>query len=197
MLKIFARAGMEADHSILVWAFFIMNFLEKDLEEIIYTSGRDALEKRGLTINGKLLRQVKIGNYGIADLVEFTRPSYDGPNREWFIPGRITIYELKKEQIGIAAFLQSLSYAQGILEYLRYKKKNKQYIIDIVLIGKEVDDKGSFCFIENILLVQNDYYDKKTNFEEKGIISFYKYKYGMDGLYFENMSGYDLTNKGF
>ena len=174
-----------------------MSFLEKDLEEIIYTSGRDALDKRGLTINGKLLRQVKIGNYGIADLIEFERPCYDGPERNWFVPGRITIYELKKEQIGIAAFLQSLSYAKGILEYLRHKKKNRQYIIDIVLIGKEVDDKGSFCFIENNLLLQNDFYDKTTHFEDKGTISFFKYKYGIDGLYFENMSGYDLTNKGF
>jgi len=177
--------------------FYFMNFLEKDLEEIIYTSGRDALDKRGLTINGKLLRQVKIGNYGIADLIEFTRPCYDGPDRVWFIPGRITIYELKKEQIGIAAFLQSLSYAKGILQYLRHKKKHSQYVIDIVLIGKEVDDKGSFCFLENTLLVKNDYYDKITNLEEKGTIEFYKYQYGIDGLYFQNMSGYDLTNKGF
>ena len=57
-----------------------MKFLENDLEEIIYTSGRDVLEQRGLTINGKLLRQVKIGNYGIADLIEFQRPFYDGPD---------------------------------------------------------------------------------------------------------------------
>jgi hypothetical protein len=174
-----------------------MNFLEKDLEEIIYTSGRDVLDQRGLTINGKLLRQVKIGNYGIADLIEFTRPCYDGPERKWFAPGRITIYELKKEQIGISAFLQSLSYAKGILEYLRHKKKNRQYVIDIVLIGKEVDDKGSFCYLEDTLLVANDYYDDDTFIPEPGTISFYKYKYGINGLYFQNMSGYDLTNKGF
>lgn len=174
-----------------------MKFIEKDLEEIIYTSGRDVLEKRGLTITGKLLRQVKIGNYGIADLIQFTRPSYDGPNREWFVPGRITIYELKKEQIGISAFLQSLKYAKGILEYLRHKKKHRKYVIDIVLIGKNVDDKGSFCFIENTLLVENDYYDKITHWEEKGTIEFYKYNYDIDGLYFENMREYDLIDKGF
>jgi|DEB0MinimDraft_10_1074344.scaffolds.fasta_scaffold84953_3 hypothetical protein len=174
-----------------------MKFLENDLEEIIYTSGRDVLEQRGLTINGKLLRQVKIGNYGIADLIEFERPFYDGPDHEYFVPGRITIYELKKDQVGIAAFLQAVSYAKGVLEYLRHKKKHRQYVIDIILIGKEVDDKGSFCFIENMLCVENDYYEKQTNFEEKGTIEFFTYKYNIDGLYFENRSRYDLTNKGF
>lgn len=174
-----------------------MKFLEQDLEEIIYTSGRDVLDERGLTINGKLLRQVRIGNYGIADLIEFKRPCYDGPGREYFIPGRITIYELKKDQVGIAAFLQAISYTKGIMEYLRLKKKHRQYIIDIVLIGKTVDDKGSFCFIENTVCLTNDYYDKITNEIEPGTISFYKYKYDIDGLSFDNMSDYDLTDNGF
>ena len=174
-----------------------MKFLENDLEEIIYTSGRDVLEQRGLTINGKLLRQVKIGNYGIADLIEFERPTYDCNGGEFFIPGRITIYELKKEQVGIAALLQALSYVKGVQQYLQSKNKSDQYIIDIVLIGKTIDEKGSFCFIENLLSIKNDYHDKNTYIEEPGIISFYTYKYGIDGLFFENMQGYDLTNKGF
>ena len=174
-----------------------MKFLENDLEEIIYTSGRDVLEQRGLTINGKLLRQVKIGNYGIADLIEFQRPFYDGPDHEYFVPGRITIYELKKEQVGIAAFLQALSYVKGVQQYLRLKNKEDQYIINIVLIGKTIDEKGSFCFIENLLSINNDYYQKNTYIEEPGTIYFYKYNFGIDGLFFQNMHGYDLTNKGF
>jgi len=187
----------DCNTSILCGFFYAMKFLEQDLEEIIYTSGRDVLDERGLTINGKLLRQVRIGNYGIADLIEFKRPCYDGPGREYFIPGRITIYELKKDQVGIAAFLQAISYTKGIMEYLRLKKKHRQYIIDIVLIGKTVDDKGSFCFIENTVCLTNDYYDKITNEIEPGTISFYKYKYDIDGLSFDNMSDYDLTDNGF
>ena len=66
-----------------------MKFLEKDLEQIIFESGRDSLRERGLSISGKLLRQLRIGNYGIADLVEFVRPQYELPDRQFFVPGRM------------------------------------------------------------------------------------------------------------
>ena len=173
-----------------------MKFLEKDLEQIIYTSGMDVLEKRGLSISGKLLRQVKIGNYGIADLIEFKRPCYDGPGKKYFIPGRIIIYELKKEQIGISAFFQSLYYAKGIREYLKFKNKHRQYIIDVVLIGKSLDTKGSFCFVENMLSIQNDYYDNYLGIEN-GTIQFYTYDYDIDGLYFKEQFDFNIKNKGF
>jgi hypothetical protein len=172
-----------------------MKFLEKDLEEIIYTSGRDVLDERGLTIEGKLLRQVKIGNYGIADLIEFTRPYYDGPEPKWLVPGRIKIYELKKEQVGIAGFLQALSYAKGVLEYLRLKGKSDQYIIDICLIGKTVDTSGSFCYIESMLKVENDYHSNCI--EEKGLIEFYTYSFDINGLEFKHKYEYSLKDNGF
>jgi hypothetical protein len=177
--------------------FYFMNFLEKDLEEIIYTSGRDVLDQRGLTINGKLLRQVKIGNYGIADLIEFTRPSYGGPANDCLCPGEITIYELKKDQIGIAAFLQSLSYAKGISEYLRKRKISDHYLIHITLIGKTVDLSGSFCFITDLLQMRSDYIDKYNMFSENGEINFYTYNYDIDGLTFRLKFDYDIEPKGF
>jgi hypothetical protein len=173
-----------------------MNFLEKDLEEIIYTSGRDVLEERGLTINGKLLRQVKIGNYGIADLIEFVRPSYDGPDRDILCPGRITIYELKKEQIGIAAFLQSLNYLQGITKFLEKKEINDHYIIDIVLIGKNLDKSGSFCFITDLLSINSSFADRYNIFGQNGSISYYTYTFDINGLEFHLQNGYDLKNNG-
>ena len=188
---------MTATHLTCAGFFYAMKFLEQDLEEIIYTSGRDVLEQRGLTINGKLLRQVRIGNYGIADLIQFQRPFYYGQEKQFLHPGRITIYELKKDQVGIAAFLQAISYAKGLREYLRLKKKSENYIIDIVLIGKTVDEKGSFCFIENTLCINNDFCDEKTNIEEPGTISFYTYKFDIDGLRFKDMSNYDLIDNGF
>jgi hypothetical protein len=174
-----------------------MNFLEKDLEEIIYTSGRDVLEERGLTIDGKLLRQVKIGNYGIADLIEFVRPSYDGPDREILCPGRITIYELKKEQIGISAFLQSLNYLQGITKFLQKKEIDGHYIIDIVLIGKNLDTSGSFCFITDLLSINSSFVDKYNIYGQNGTISYYTYTYNINGLNFHLRNGYDLNNNGF
>ena len=167
-----------------------MKFLEKDLETIIYESGRDLLEAKGLPIYGKLKRQFKIGNFGIADLVEFQRPFYDGPNRQYFTPGRIIIYELKKEQIGISAFLQSINYYKGIYEYLKLKNKQHLYIIDIVLIGKEVDISGSFCYLSEVCCLLN-------GTDENGTIEFYKYNYTINGLEFNQCQKFNLTDKGF
>ena len=170
-----------------------MKFLEKDLEQIIFESGRDSLEEKGLPMNGKLFRQLRIGNYGIADLVTFTRPSYEGPNREYFVPGVITVYELKKDHIGIASFLQALNYVKGIQSYLISKKKQSQYIINLTLIGKSVDTTGSFCFITDMLGIESYCSELYSN----GVISFMTYNYTLDGLKFEIQSGYELTNEGF
>jgi len=174
-----------------------MKFLEKDLEEIIYTSGRDVLEERGLPIYGKLFRQVQIGNYGVADLIEFQRPSYAGREKEILCPGRITIYELKKEQIGISAFLQSLNYLRGITSFLEKKQIDNHYIIDIMLIGKNLDTQGSFCYITDLLSIKSSFADKYNIFGQAGTIHFYEYRYGIDGLFFEEKSGFDRYNKGF
>ena len=167
-----------------------MKFIEKDLEQIIFESGRDSLDERGLVINGILKRQLKIGNYGIADLVEIQKPFYDGPEKRFFQYGRIIIYELKKEQIGISAFLQAVKYAKGISEYLQSKNKQHLFAIDIVLIGKSIDTSGSFCLIPSILNVKNyECFDTS--------ISFYTYKIDIDGIWFEEHNNYDLKNKGF
>lgn len=171
-----------------------MKFLENDLEEIIYTSGRDVLEERGLLIEGELRRQLKIGNYGIADLVSITKPRY--VSSKFGIPydiqlGQITIYELKKEQIGIAAFLQALDYVKGIKEYLKYRNKEHLFTINMTLIGKKMDTTGSFCFISEMLQIQSeDKYDW-------GMIEFYTYDYEIDGLHFYEQKNFVLTNQGF
>jgi hypothetical protein len=169
-----------------------MKFLENDLEEIIYTSGRDVLEERGLPIYGKLKRQLKIGNYGIADLVEYSRPfHYETPQGRAYHQGRIRIYELKKEQIGISAFLQSLNYLKGVSDYLNFRGLRQNYIIDVVLIGKNIDKTGSFCFIPELLSIH-------SSTEELGDICFFTYKYEIDGLRFTDESGgYYLNNRGF
>lgn len=44
-------------------------FFEKTLEDIIFNTDNELLCEHGLLISGKKLRQVKIGNYGIADLI--------------------------------------------------------------------------------------------------------------------------------
>ena len=171
-----------------------MKFLENDLEEIIYTSGRDVLEERGLLIEGELKRQLKIGNYGIADLVSITKPRF--VSSKFGIPydielGEITIYELKKEQIGIAAFLQALDYVKGIKEYLNYRNKDHLFTINMTLIGKKIDKSGSFCYISELLQIQSE--DRFNS----GRIDFYTYDYKIDGLHFYQQNNFVLTNQGF
>jgi hypothetical protein len=175
------------------WGFLFMKFLEKDLEQIIFESGRDSLREKGLPIYGKLFRQLKIGNYGIADLVSFTRPRYQGSKRDYFVPGEISIYELKKDQIGISAFLQALTYAKGIQRYLEVKGYEDKYILNIVIIGKELDKSGSFCFIPDMLAMKNQNFCSI----EQGMISFYTYDYKIDGLVFTEELGYTIKNEGF
>lgn len=162
-----------------------MTFLEKDLEQIIYESGRDLLEEKGLSIEGKLYRQLRIGNYGIADLVSISKPFYIGKKEDeslLIMPGTITIYELKKEKIGISALLQALSYSRGIQRYLEKKDKLNLFEIQITLIGKELDTTGNFCFIPNL-------------FRQK--IKFFTYLYNINGIEFQYQYDYSLKNEGF
>jgi hypothetical protein len=170
-----------------------MKFIEKDLEEIIYTSGRDVLEERGLLIEGELRRQVKIGNYGIADLISITKPFYCSgrTGKPELQMGCITIYELKKEQIGISAFLQVLSYVKGVYEYLKKRKKDHLFYVSVVLIGRNIDTTGAFCYIPELLQITS------SSFFENGFFSFYTYRYEIDGLHFECREDFDLVKQGF
>ncbi len=180
-----------------------MKFLEKDLEEIIWDAYKNdklsLINNRGLFINGLIKRQLRIGNYGIADLVSFefgySSPIYDGQEfykyRDFpteyikqFRPSiRITIYELKKDKIGISAFLQSVRYTTGIKQFIENKYPNSDFyfIVNIVLIGSELDTSGSLCFIPDVF----------PN------ISFYTYKYDLDGIVFNSEEDYKLINEGF
>jgi len=165
-----------------------MNFLEKDLEEIIYKSDKELLQKKGLPIYGKLLRQLRIGNYGTADIVEVDRSYIDGANSIYPYL-KITVYELKKDKIGISAFLQAVRYVKGIKKYIE-KRGINSYSLHITLIGKDLDLNSSFCYLPDIL---NDYC---SEFGEN-FLSNYTYKYGINGLEFNDELNYSLTNEGF
>lgn len=184
-----------------------MRFLEKDLEEIIYTTDKAKLSKRGLNITGKLFRQLRIGNYGIADLVEVKRipatlkeaSKYDVDNQlpfgSYFKIGdtiiqeegmlSITVYELKKEKIGISAFLQAIGYMKGISRYLQKRGVNNE--VRISLVGKSVDEKSTFLYLSDFLHTEN----------KNLLLNNYIYSYGVDGLTFEKSSGWKLNEEGF
>ena len=173
-----------------------MDFLEKNLEDIIFESDKESLRKRGLWCYGKFKRQLKIGNYGIADLVlfekSFTESFYvDGTIKPFL---NITIFELKREKIGISAFLQSISYAKGIQDYLDKYKPYIEYTINIKLIGNSIDTTGSFCYITSLFSFYNEDIVHNSCISN---INFYTYEYKLDGIYFKEADNYNLIDKGF
>lgn len=167
-----------------------MNFLEKDLETIILETDNELLFDRELYILGKKYRQLRIGNYGIADIVTIKKKYEEGRSR--ISPYlEITIFELKKEKIGISAFLQSIKYAKGIKTYLEEKKCNIEFIINITLCAKDIDLSGEFIYITN--LFKNDY----PNFGYINDIEFYTFSYEFNGIKFNRKQHYNLIHKGF
>jgi len=165
-----------------------MKFLEKDLEEIIFNADNELLRQRGLYLTEKLKRQVRIGNYGIADLIGFKRPLFDITNgfRMLNDQGRIQIIELKNDKVNVSAFLQAVNYLRGIKNYLNKRNfKTHNYIFEIVLIAKNIDKDSAFIYLTDLV--------KSENFE----ISYYTYKYDIDGIRFNYESGYELSNQGF
>jgi hypothetical protein len=163
-----------------------MTFLEKDLEQIIFESGIDSLQEKGLDISGKLLRQMKIGNYGVADLISFSRPFNEYYKDRYILhKGMITIYELKRDKISISSFLQALGYVKGVISFLEKKGIRHHYIVNMCLIGREIDKNSSLIYIPELLYI------------EEGSISFYTYQYNIDGIKFKHEYGYQLNNEGF
>ena len=160
-----------------------MNFLEKDLEDIIYEAsqtkeGRNLLKDRNLQIRpiGKMFRQVRLGTYGIADLVDVSIQSaiYNGMRLRYLC---VDIIELKRGVIDYSALGQACRYLTAIKE-LRQSinhKKFYEYNFHITLIGSKFDNKDddSFVFLYNEL---NDVVDAFT------------YNYTFNGISFNHIS---------
>lgn len=162
-----------------------MNFLEKDLEEIIFNTSKDILKQRGLPIFGIKKRQLRLGKYGIADLV-----TIEWDSLYWDKHYIITIYELKKDKIGISSFLQVLGYAKAIKSYLEDVRNICNFKIKIVLIGKELDTTGSFCYIPE--LFSNDSSDVALG--QIYDVNFYTYNFDINGFNFKSHYGYGIEN---
>lgn len=150
-----------------------MNFLEKDLEDIICKTDNQKLYERGLYINGKKLRQVRIGNYGICDLITYDRTHPFALT--------ITIYELKKDEVNEKTFSQVIKYLTGIKSYLSRRKPNLRVIYKIVLVGKTLNNYDSAAFLPSIF----------------PSLDIYTYEYKYDGIYFVNKDNFILREEGF
>lgn len=156
-----------------------MEFLEKDLEEIIYNASNDKLEEKGLYLNGKKIKQLPLKS-GRADILVCSKySSYHTGFKNSYI--HFDILELKKGKIGISAFLQAIRYADNLKVYLDDNKPNLKYNISITLIGSKIDDSGSFCYLSN-LMEYDPLFEPQNNLIG---LRFYTYKIGIDGIEFK------------
>lgn len=162
----------------LEWILFFMEFMEKDIENIIMSTPNNLLNDRGLPIVGHKRNQVKIGNYGIADVLSIQRVY---PIRAL----EITIYELKKDKIGVHTFLQGIRYCRGLSRYLNKCRRNTHFNVRLAIIGSEIDTGSDFLYIPDVI-----------NSEEFSL-SIYTYFYDFDGISFKDHYNYRLNEEGF
>lgn len=95
--------------------------------------------KQGVNNGIKEYRQLRIGNYGIADLVYFSR------NSNKLI---VNVIELKKGKIGLDAYVQAYRYYQGIKDYIHnFRSKEIELVPNIILIGSSIDNDSDFVYI--------------------------------------------------
>ena len=170
-----------------------MDFIERDLEDIIFNTDPNLLEDRGLSLlfDAHTYRQLQIGEYGIADIVQFKiskDPYFDGKDYKFHNVVQLKVIELKKDEINLSTFMQALSYAKGLESfYQRRYRKMKAYCkleVSIVLIGKKINMKDNFVYLVDFL--------DNPKFE----LDLYTYSYDFDGISFNYKSGYKLTNEG-
>ena len=164
-----------------------MNFLEKDLEQIIYETDNLFLEQRGLNICGPKIRQLRIGNYGIADLITYNRTDCLG-----FKCLEIGVYELKQGKVGVETFMQAVRYCKGISDYLiNHRNLSHDFYFSINLIGNSLEKGTSFLYLTDLILNDMPVNGTVSN------INIYTYNYMYDGINFESHDSYKLTENGF
>ena len=162
-----------------------MDFLEKDLEQIIFETDNETLFKKGLCIDGVKKRQLRIGEYGIADVVTFIRANdFNGKHLI------INVLELKQKQINVGTLLQAIRYVKGIDRYLQKRDVTFEYKFEITLVAKTIELNSSLVYLF-------DYFNCGLDVTEKLNISAYTYSIDINGLQFKKIEEYSLTKEGF
>lgn len=166
-----------------------MDFYECDLEEIIMSADKDILADRGLWLPNHYKNQVKIGNYGVADIVGYEIEYFEHPSDPSFhVEKTIRVFELKKDSISVSAFLQAVRYIKGIQRYFTKTGRDiYEYKWNISLIGKDVN--SDLCYLPDLLLEECTDYNLSLNI--------FTYKYCVTGIKFNQVSGYKLVEEGF
>jgi len=158
---------------------------ESDLEKIIMESDTFALRQKGLNICESRKNQVKIPGYGIADIVGLRKYGHLMRRGESYL--EITVYELKKDRIGVSAFFQAVGYCKGIQRFFESRKFNYPITFKICLIGKELDCSGSLIYLPDLINGSILPIDGESCLSS---VEFYKYNYGIDGVEFKKEQGY-------
>lgn len=172
-----------------------MDFLEKNLEDIIMENDNSNLEVRGLHISGKKFRQLNIRGYGVADIVTYQRiqrsPECNG-QKDLYENEKpsIVVYELKKNKVSVSAFIQAVGYLKGIQRYLEYRNRClSDYHFGITLIGSQIDLNSNVVFLSDVI---------DGEFGTGGLtVDLYTYKYGLNGIIFKLHHGYTSLNENF
>lgn len=169
-----------------------MKFLEKDLEQIIYDQfksqeGCEELWVRGLVRIKpyKVFSQLRLGNYGISDIISYYRPKleYADVNSVIQTSHRIEVFELKKDKVSLSAFIQGIRYCKAVKRF--FSKKGYDVQIRLTLIGSEIDLYSDTIYLPDII--------NSKDF----ILSLYTYNFDIGGISFNQHEGYCLTNEGF
>jgi len=169
----------------------VMDFLERDLEDIIFnelqsSDGYDNLNERGLDIcfsKGSFIckRQLRIGNYGICDMVTLSRFKTIISDKGTLIqaPLYIEVIELKKGEINSETLFQAIRYLTGIKIYMEDNYPSLVVDYSITLIGRTINTGDWIYLIDQLhnLKVQT-------------------YSYEIDGITFKTHRGYCLKNSG-
>ena len=159
-----------------------MKFLEKDLEDIICEALKDPkskslLVKRGLRFLAYPLRhkrQLRIGHYGISDVIVLHRHPHD----KYYI--HVNVIELKKDVVDSVAVAQCAKYISGVSRYL--DQRGIKYTVSGTVIGSHIDRGSNFVHL-------------MANVSQ---ISVFTYSYGLEGIEFkEEEFDYHLIDEGF
>lgn len=159
-----------------------MNFLEKDLETIIWENYA-ACERRGLLIDyeagfqyGLKFRQLNLMPFGIADLVNI----YYDPFRKIC---KAQVIECKKHRIDAATYLQAKRYGSAISDLFFKADIDVDFVLSYVLVGAELNNDGELAHV-----IAQDTSCKS-----------FIYKYAVDGIAFHDVTrqwGYSTTSIG-
>jgi len=122
-----------------------MNILEKEIEDIIFSTPNHVLNKRGLPLRGTKFRQVNLGSYGIADIV-CVDIKYDG---YWYI--NIQVVELKRDLIDVNTLMQASRYVKGIYSMLDDIIPDRYVSLECILVGKTIQTNGDFVFLMDLM----------------------------------------------